>query len=250
MKDYDLSAYGERIADVYDDWLRAVDPTEAVARLAELAGHGSVLELGIGTGRIALPLQERGLEVHGIDASEAMLERLREKPGGERIRTTVGDLADVAVEGAYGLVFVAANTFFGVLTQEDQVRCLRNVEVRLREGGVFVIEAFVPDLARFDPGRLSVRQVELETVRLEASRHDPVGQTIDGQAIELREHGARFFPFRIRYAWPSELDLMARLAGLQLRERWSGWSRDPFTAASKQHVSVYERGEPQREASA
>jgi len=250
MKDYDISAYGQRVADVYDDWLHAIDPAEAVAVLAEFAGQRPALELGIGTGRIALPLQERGVEVHGIDASEAMLEKLRAKPGGERIQTTVGDFADVAVEGSYGLVFVAVNTFFGVLEQDDQVRCFENVEAHLREGGVFVIEAFVPDLGRFDPGRLSVRQVELEVVRLEASHHDPVSQTIDGQAIELREPGARFFPFRIRYAWPSELDLMARLAGLRLRQRWGGWSGQPFTGASKQHVSVYERRGTQRDASA
>jgi SAM-dependent methyltransferase len=243
MKDYDLSAYGERIADVYDDWTGTLDPTAAVAALAELAREGPVLELGIGTGRIALPLQERGLEVHGIDASPAMLEKLHEKPGGERIPTTVGDLADVAVGRSYALVFVAANTFFGVLTQEAQARCFENVEAHLLGGGVFVIDAFVPDPTRFDPGRLSVRRVELDSVRIEASRHDSVTQTIDGQAIELGERGARFFPFRIRYAWPSELDLMARLAGLRLRERWGGWSGERFTAASKQHVSVYERGE-------
>ena len=241
MKDYDLSAYGERIADVYDDWMRSVDPTAAVTALAALAGEGPVLELGIGTGRVALPLQERGLEVHGIDASPAMLQKLREKPGGERISTTVGDFADVAVADRYGLVFVAANTFFGVLTQEDQVRCFRNVEAQLRDGGVFVIEAFVPDPARFDPSRLTVRGMEADMVRIEASRHDSVSQTIDGQAIELRTEGARFIPFRIRYAWPLELDLMARLAGLRLRERWGGWNGAPLTAASKQHVSVYER---------
>ena len=188
-----------------------------------------------------MPLQERGLEVHGIDASPAMLQKLREKPGGERIPTTVGDFADVAVADRYRLVFVAANTFFGVLTQEDQVRCFRNVEAHLRDGGVFVIEAFVPDPARFDPSRLTVRGMEADMVRIEASRHDSVSQTIDGQAIELRTEGARFIPFRIRYAWPLELDLMARLAGLRLRERWGGWNGAPLTAASKQHVSVYER---------
>jgi SAM-dependent methyltransferase len=250
MKDYDLADYGERIADVYDDWLQAIDPADAVGALARLAPEGPVLELGIGTGRIALPLAERGLEVHGIDASEAMLARLREKPGRARIRTTVGDFADVAVEDRYSLVFVAANTFFGVLTQGDQVRCFENVEAHLVDGGVFVIEAFVPDPEVLrQRGRLSVREVELDSVRIEASRHDPVSQTIDGQAIELREQGARFFPFRIRYAWPSELDLMARLAGLQLSERWGGWGGEPFTAASKQHVSVYERGGERRRGS-
>ena len=242
MKDYDLADYGERIADVYDDWLQAIDPADAADALARLAGDGPTLELGIGTGRIALALAERGLEVHGIDASQAMLARLREKPGGEHIPTTIGDLADVAVEGRYSLIFVAANTFFGVLSQDDQVRCFENVEANLLVGGVFAIEAFVPDPARFDHGRLAVRGVELDSVRIEASRHDRVSQTIDGQAIELREQGTRFFPFRVRYAWPSELDLMARLGGLRLRERLGGWSGEPFTAASKQHVSVYERG--------
>ena len=242
MRDYDLADYGERIADVYDDWVQAIDPTDAVDALAQLARGGPVLELGIGTGRIALPLAERGLEVHGIDASEAMLARMREKPGGARIATTVGDLADVAAAGHYPLIFVAANTFFGVLSQDDQVRCFENVEANLLEDGVFVLEAFVPDPTRFDGGRLSVRGVELSSVRMEASLHDPVSQTIAGQAIELREQAARFFPFRLRYAWPAELDLMARLAGLGLRERSGGWGGEPFTAASKQHVSVYERG--------
>ncbi len=241
MKDYDPSAYRERIAEVYDDWMRSLDPLDAVAALVSLAGEGPVLELGIGTGRLALPLAERGLEVHGIDASEAMLEKLREKPGGGGIPTAIGDFADVAVEGRYSLVFVAANTFFGVLTQEDQVRCFENVEDRLLEGGVFALEAFVPDPARFRPGRLSVSNVELDSVRLEASHHDPVGQTIGGQTIELREDGARFVPYRMRYAWPADLDLMARLAGLSLRERWGGWRQEPFTRASPQHVSVYER---------
>ncbi len=244
MKDYELSAYGQRIAEVYDDWMRALDPTDAVVALRQLAGEGPALELGIGTGRIALPLSGRGLEVHGIDASEAMIGRLREKRGGEAIPATIGDMADVAVEGHYSLVFVAANTFFGVLTQEDQVRCFENVEAHLLEGAVFVIEAFVPDPARFDPGgRLAFSGVELDAVRMEASRHDPLTQTIDGQSIELREAGARFVPFRLRYAWPSELDLMARLAGLRLRERWGSWRQEPFTRASTQHVSVYERAQ-------
>lgn len=243
MKDYDLAAYGERIAGVYDDWMRAIDPADAVEALARLAGEGPVLELGIGTGRVALLLAERGLEVHGIDASEAMLARLRDKPGAERIATSVGDFADVAVEGRYSLVFVVANTFFGALTQDEQVRCFENVETRMMEGGVFVIEAFVPDPARFDPGRLSVRGIELDSVRLEALLHDPISQTIDGQAIELSEPGARFVPVRLRYAWHSELDLMARLARLRLQQRWDGWVGEPFTAASKHHVSVYERAD-------
>ncbi len=190
MKDYYIFTYGDRIADVYDEWLQAGDSTDAVATLAELAGEGPVLELGIGTGRLALPLMERGLEVHGIDASEAMVAKLGEKPGGQRIPVTLGDFADVGVEAFYSLVFVAANTFFGLLTQEDQLRCFANVASRLEDGGVFVLEAFVPDLTLSDRGqRLGVRSVGLNSLGIVASRHDPLAQTIDGQLIELREEG-------------------------------------------------------------
>jgi SAM-dependent methyltransferase len=242
MKDYDISTYGERIADIYDEWHAELDPSQAVATLAELAGGGRALELAIGTGRIALPLAERGVEVHGIDISEAMVAKLREKPGGDRIPVTMGDFADVDVDGSYSLVFVAFNTFFGLLTQDDQVRCFGNVATHLTEEGVFVLEAFVPDPSRFDrKQRVSALEVELDRVVVDAARHDPVTQQVSAQHVIVTENGTRFQPVRIRYAWPSELDLMARLAGLRPRDRWGSWSREPFTGDSTQHVSVYAR---------
>jgi SAM-dependent methyltransferase len=240
---YDVSTYGERMADVYDDWPRLPANTgAAVELLARLAEDGPVLELGIGTGRIALPLAERGLRVHGIDASPAMVRRLRAKPGGERIPVVVADFADVPAEGRFALVFVVFNTFFGLLSQDAQVRCFAAVAEHLTDAGVFVIEAFVPDLGRFDRGqRLGTVDVGGGWGLLEASVHDPVGQRVRSQQVVIDEGGVRLYPVELRYAWPSELDLMARLAGLRLRERWGGWAGEPFGAASPTHVSVYER---------
>jgi SAM-dependent methyltransferase len=242
VKEYDASTYGDRLADVYDEWYAGLDPGPAAATLAELAGGGPALELAIGTGRVALPLAARGVEVHGIDASEAMVARLREKPGGERIPVTMGDFADVGVEGRFALIYVVFNTFFALLSQADQARCFANVADHLADGGVFVIEAFVPDLARFNRGqRVDATRVETDLVMLNVSLHDPVEQRVSSQHILLGPDGVRLQPVAIRYAFPAELDLMARLAGLGLRERWSGWEREPFTAASGQHVSVYAR---------
>jgi SAM-dependent methyltransferase len=246
MSEYGPDTYGDRWAGVYDDWTARYAPTsdpERVAdRLAELAGGGAALELAIGTGRIALPLQARGVRVRGIDASEAMVAKLRAKPGGEDIDVALGDFADVAVDGTYGLVFVVFNTFFALLTQDDQVRCFANVAPRLAAGGVFVIEAFFPDVSRFDRGqRLAAVAVETDGMHLEADTHDPVTQRVDSLHVVVADGDLHTFPVRLRYAWPSELDLMARLAGLRLRERWGGWDREPFTASSPGHVSVYER---------
>jgi SAM-dependent methyltransferase len=242
MKGFDISTYGDRIADVYDEWHAELDPAEAVALLAELAGAGPVLELAIGTGRIALPLAERGVEVHGIDASEAMVAKLREKPGGDRIPVTMGDFADVDVEGRYSLVFVAFNTFFALLSQDDQVRCFENVAAHLADDGAFVMEAFVPDVTRFDRGqRVSVLNIEVDSVRIDVDRHDVIRQRVEAQQMIVSGSGIRLQPVQLRYAWPAELDLMARLAGLQLRSRWAGWKREEFTAASTRHVSLYAR---------
>jgi SAM-dependent methyltransferase len=243
MEGYGPATYGDRIADTYDElYAETLDTDRAVEALAELAGGGPVLELAIGTGRLALPLAERGLEVHGIDVSERMVARLRAKPGGDAIPVTMGDFAEVPVEREFALIFVAFNTLFGLLTQEDQVRCFVNVAKHLAEGGVFVVEAFFPDLARFDRGqRTQVTQVDANRVMFDASRHDPVEQRIDSQHVVISEDGTRLYPVSIRYAFPSELDLMARLAGLELRERWGGWTREPFTADSGRHVSVYAR---------
>ena len=244
MDEYGPSTYGDRWAGIYDEWggRLPLETEQTVECLAELAGAGPVLELAIGTGRVSLPLTERGLEVHGVDASEAMVARLREKPGGDRIPVSMGDFADVPVEGRFSLVFVVFNTFFGLLSQDDQARCFANVAEHLTDDGIFVLEVFVPDLSRFDRGqRVSTLEVELDEVALNADVHQPVEHVVFSQHVVLREDGLRFYPVKIRYAWPSELDLMARLAGLELRDRWGGWRREPFTAQSTRHVSVYRR---------
>jgi SAM-dependent methyltransferase len=239
------------MAAVYDTWygtrLAEATTLESVQVLADLAAGGTVLELGIGTGRVALPLAARGLSVHGIDASEAMVAKLREKPGGDATPVTIGNFADVAVDGAFALVFVVFNTLFNLTSQAEQVRCFHNVARHLTAAGVFVVEAFVPDLSGFVNDQ-AVRTVHVTTdsAYLEASVHDPVAQTVRYQYIEITQAGARLYPVPMRYAWPSELDLMARLAGLELRERWGGWDRSPFKASSSAHVSVYARAEAQR----
>ncbi len=201
-----------------------------------------MLELAIGTGRLALPLAERGLEVHGIDASERMVAKLREKPGGDRIPVTMGDFADVGVEGRYALIFIGFNTFFALQSQDEQVRCFANVAAHLDDGGVFVVEGFVPDLARFDRGqRTNTTGVEARRLLIDASQHDPVEQRVVSQHVVITEEETKLYPVSIRYAFPSELDLMARLAGLELQNRWGGWRREPFTGDSPRHVSVYGR---------
>jgi SAM-dependent methyltransferase len=243
MAGYDAETYGDRIADDYDALYEGRWDTDgAVELLAGLAGAGPALELGIGTGRLALPLAARGVEVHGIDSSARMVEKLREKPGGADLPVLIGDFADVGIEGPFTLVYVAVNTFFGLLSQAEQVRCFRNVAGRLKLGGAFVIEAFVPDPTRFDRGqRLGGLDVGTDRVTLEATTHDPVSQRLMSQHVVLTEGGIRLYPARLRYAWPSEMDLMGQLAGLRLRERWANWRREPFTASSMNHVSVYER---------
>jgi SAM-dependent methyltransferase len=248
MERYGPSTYGDRWADIYDEWTdeRIGASTQAtVDGLADLAAGGRVLELAIGTGRIALGLVARGIEVHGIDSSEAMVARLRDKPGGDAVPVTIGDFADVDADGSFDLVFVAFNTFFALTTQNDQVRCFHNVARRLTDDGVFVIEAFVPDLGRFNGGQ-TVRALRVTTglVDLEASTHDAATQTVSSQHVVITQQGLRLQPVHLRYAWPSELDLMARLAGLTLRQRWSGWDRSAFTSSSGQHVSVYGRRAP------
>jgi SAM-dependent methyltransferase len=237
--------YGDRIADVYDaeSFLRHDDATEAVEFLAPFARKGRALELGIGTGRIAVPLAARGVKVEGVDASERMVERLRAKPGGAAIPVRIGDFGDLDIEGRFSLVFVVFNTFFGLLSQEAQVRCFERVAKRLDDGGVFVIEAFVPSPERFDRGqRTDTTKIAEAYFDVTCNVHDAARQRVDSRHIRFRDDGRYdVYPVNIRYAWPSELDLMARLAGLRLRERFAGWDRRPFTTASGSHVSVYER---------
>jgi len=243
VEGYDASTYGDRIADVYDAWYGEaafLETDEAVEALAELAGTGPALELAIGTGRIALPLAERGVEVHGIDASEAMVSKLREKPGGDAIPVTIGDFADVGVAGSYSLVYVVFNTFFALPSQDEQVRCFQNVAARLAPGGVFAVEAFVPEPDKYQ-GLVNVSKIEGNEVQLNMHLVDRAEQRSQSQHIVMTPEGARFYPVSIRWAYPAELDLMARLAGLRLRRRWAGWKREPFSKASGKHVSVYEQ---------
>ena len=232
MDTYRADTYGQRVAGVYDDWYDVVDPA-TVPVLAELGRSGRALELGIGTGRVAIPLREAGVSVEGIDASEAMVARMHAKPGGGEIPVVIGDMADIAVEGEYALIYVLFNTFFSLLTQEDQVRCFRNVAGHLEPGGSFVLECFVPDPARL-AARQGVRASEIgeDALRLEAAQIDLAKQLITSQTVLLTEEGLKLYPVKIRYVWPSELDLMAQLAGLALRHRWASWRKDPFTASS------------------
>ena len=246
MADYEHSTYGDRIAAVYDQFhsyspvTRFTDAT--VEFLASIAGKRRVLELGIGTGRIAVPLAAKGLKVFGIDASEKMVEKMREKPGGDAIPVVFGNFADVKIGGQFSLVYVVYNTFFALLTQDEQVRCMQRVARHLTAEGTFVIEAFVPDASRFDRGqRVGALDVDTDRVRLEVTQHDPSTQSIRSAHVEVSESGSiLLYPIRLRYAGPAELDLMAQLAGMRLRARYAGWNREPFGAASQSHVSVYE----------
>ena len=241
MDEYIARTYGEHLAEVYDQWFDSYEEA-AIDRLAELAGGGPALELGIGTGRIALPLSARGVEVRGIDAAPAMVDRLRARPGGDSIAVTMGNFADVNVEGEFSLVFIVFNTFYALLTQEEQARCFRNVAEHLTEGGTFLIEAVVPDVARFRGGQnVRAYTVTNDRVSLQASHHDPVRQRMMTQNIVFTEKGVKLYPVEIRYAWPAELDLMARLAGLKLRHRWGNWKGEEFSGNSEKHISVYER---------
>ncbi|HEY4593980.1 MAG TPA: class I SAM-dependent methyltransferase [Thermoanaerobaculia bacterium] len=231
--------YNEACAEVYDEWFGSCEEA-AVDLLAELAGAGRVLELGIGSGLLALPLAARGIDLQGIDLSPAMVARLRGKPGGEAIPVTLGNFADVAAEGEFSLIFVAYNTFFALPTQDEQVRCFQNVAAHLTADGVFVLEAFVPQSANFTGG-LKVTAVTDERIGLKVSEHDPVRQRLKSQHVVIRNQEIRLYPVEVRYAWPAELDLMARLAGLRLRHRWSDWNRTEIGPDSQRHVSVYEK---------
>lgn len=238
----EAARYGETWATIYDDTFAALDPSDAVAALRSLAGTGRALELGTGTGRVAIPLAATGVEVHGIEGSEAMIARMRAKPGGEKINVTHADFTHVAVDGEFSVVFVVFSTLFGLPTQDAQVACFRNVAARLAAGGVFVVEAFIPDPTRFNgQQRVQVNRIDPARVELAVSRHDPVGQRVTSQHVVLGDAGLELYPVDVRYAWPAELDLMAQLAGLRLRERWDNWQRGRFSGGSGKHVSIYER---------
>jgi SAM-dependent methyltransferase len=241
MDNYSEETYGETIAGVYDQLYSEIDPT-IIQTLAEFAKGGRALELGIGTGRIALPLLNAGVTVHGIDASASMVAKLRAKPGGERIPITMGNFADIPVDGQFSLIYVVFNTFYSLLTQEEQVRCFQNVARHLTQDGVFVIEAFVPDLKRFTYGQaVHAIQIGDHDAQLDISLIELDKQVITSQHMFINEHGTRFYPVKIRYVWPSELDLMARLSNLQLKDRWGDWGKCRFTDESGKSISIYEQ---------
>jgi SAM-dependent methyltransferase len=218
------------------------DEAVAVAFLEQLARGGQALELAIGTGRIAVPLAARGVHVDGIDLSPAMVAKLRERPGGDQLSVTIGDFADVPVEGTYRLIFVVFNTLFNLLTQDDQIRCFENVAAHLTDDGSFLVEAYVPTfLHRLRSDQyVDAESIAVDEVGLDVLRHDSVTQRIEENHVSLSREGIRLNPIVQRYAWPSELDLMARMASLRLKERWDGWQREPFTS-TRNCVSVYGR---------
>jgi SAM-dependent methyltransferase len=235
--------FGERVAARYDfseaDMFapEVVDPI--VDFLAGLAGDGAALELGIGTGRIALPLARRGVPVHGIDLSEAMVARLRAKPGAEDVGVTIGDFATTTVDGMFAVAYLVFNTIMNLTTQAEQVACFRNVAAHLRPGGCFVIEVGVPDLRRLPPGE-TVRAFDIGDTHLGFDEFDVAEQGLISHHYRLEDGALELHSVPFRYVWPAELDLMAQLAGMTLRERWGGWRREPFTGDSRGHVSVWQ----------
>lgn len=242
MDNYQPSTYGDSMADIYDEIQGERDAPAAVAFLAALARQGPALELGIGTGRVALPLSAKGIQIQGIEASSAMIERLRAKPGGQHIPVVLGDFADVPVEGKFSLIFVVFGTFFCLTSQESQVHCFRRVTEQLTSDGLFVLEASVPDFSGFTRSQnVRLSNMELNRVIISATEHDPTSQRTTTQHIVATQQGIRLMPVSVRYAWPSELDLMAQLSGMELKERWGDWERNPFSANSTRHISVYGR---------
>jgi len=236
--------FGERIAERYDESSADMfDPAvvePAVDFLAELAGGGAALELGIGTGRIALPLSQRGVHVHGIDLSEAMVAKLREKPGAEAIDVTIGDFATTRVDGTFALAYLVFNTIGNLTTQDAQVSCFHNVAAHLQPGGCFVIETGVPRLRTLPPGQ-TFQVFDFSETHVGIDEYDVANQGLVSHHFSLVDGTWELVSMPFRSVSPAELDLMARLAGMTLRERWSGWNREPFTSESTQHVSVWEK---------
>jgi SAM-dependent methyltransferase len=237
--------FDERIAERCETyWPELFDPAvvdPAVSFLADLAGTGAALELGIGTGRLALPLSQRGVRVRGIELSPAMVAQLQAKPGADDIGVTIGDFATTRIDETFKLAYLVRNTIMNLTTQDEQVECFRNVAAHLEPGGFFVIEVIVPELRRLPPGE-TMRAFTVTPTHLGFDEYvDLVAQSSFSHHYWVVDGRLETFSAPFRYVWPSELDLMARLAGLTLRERWSGWSREPFTNESRTHVSVWEK---------
>ena len=245
MNGYDEKTYGQRWSPYYDEIYRDVEDS-VIELLARHAGDPPrALELAIGSGRIALPLREKGVAVTGIDVSDEMVAKMRSKAGGEKIPVSMGDFADVAVDDTFPLVYLTFNTIFGLLTQERQVECFQNVADHLEPGGRFIIDAFVPDVRRFDQynTRMGVSTIDsVDEHMYEMSVYDPVGQIVSSHVIRRGSDGNTVvLPVQIRFAWPSELDLMARLAGLELEDRFGWYDLRPFNERSTSHMSIYRK---------
>jgi hypothetical protein len=241
---YGARFFGEREAARYDELEAGMFAAEVVTpivdTLAALAGSGAALEMGIGTGRIALPLTARGVSVRGIDASAAMVAKLRDKPGGTDIDVVIGDFSSTRVDGTFTLVYLIFNTIFNLKTQDEQVACFQNAADHLMSGGHFVVELGEPELQRLSPGQdVHVYHVDARTMSFDT--YDVVTQALTSNHFVVDNGLVSSYSVEGRYAWPSELDLMARLAGMRLTERWSGWKREPFTNLSRSHVSVYRK---------
>jgi SAM-dependent methyltransferase len=236
--------FDEPIARSYDTrWANLFDPAAldpAVDFLAELAGSGAALELGIGTGRVALPLSQRGIRVHGIELSPAMAARLRAKPGADKVGVTIGDFAATRVGGTFRLAYLVRNTIENLTTQDAQVACFRNVAAHLEPGGCFVIEVGVPQLQRLPPGE-TVRPFTVTATHVGFDEYDVATQGLVSHHYWITGGRAETLSMPFRYVWPAELDLMARLAGMTLRGRWADWHRQPFTSDSRSHISVWEK---------
>jgi SAM-dependent methyltransferase len=242
-REHDPTEYGKRAAADYDTvYGDTFDTDAAVDRLTQLSDGGAVLEWGVGTGRLALRLRERGVDVHGLDSSPEMLEILAAKPGGDQIETTLGDFTATRVPGSFALVVLAINTLFALPDQDAQVQCFENAARHLRPGGRFVVEAWIPDIAAFSRNSsVSSRKIGGDEVALVLADLSPSTQQIRVTQVQISERGCRLFPLQHRYAWPAELDLMARLAGLRLESRWADWTGAAFDDVSMGHVSVFNK---------
>jgi len=236
--------FGTHVADRFDErYAHQADPSvvgPVVDFLADLAGDGDALELGVGTGRIALPLARRGVRVHGLDLSEAMVAKLRAKPDGDRIAVTIGDFATTRVDGTFAVAYLVVNTIMNLTTQEEQVACFRNVAAHLERGGCFVIEVMVPGLRRLPPGE-RLQPFDVSRTHVGVDEYDVARQGLVSHHYWIEDGEVEVLSPPFRYVWPSELDLMAQLAGMTLRERWGDWAREPFTSESDKHVSVWEK---------
>jgi SAM-dependent methyltransferase len=241
--------FGERVAERFDGrYADLADPAVVdpiVDFLADLVGGGSALEFGVGTGRIALPLAQRGVRVHGIDLSEAMVARLLAKPGAEQVGVTVGDFATTTIEARFSVAYLVANTIMNLTTQDEQVACFRNAAAHLEPHGCFVIEVLVPGLQRLPPGE-TFQPFAVGPTHVGFDEYDVARQGLVSHHYWIDDDKVEVISPPFRYVWPSELDLMARLAGMTLRERWAGWKREPFTGDSTKHVSVWERSAAER----